>query len=343
MGKIVLHDGRVIGDGERPYIIAEMNSSHNGKLERAMEMIDYAKACGCDCVKFQSWTADTLYSQEYYDQNPISKRMVQGFSLQEEQLLQLWHHCKEIGIDFSSTPYSEKEVEFLVQKVQVPFIKVASMEINHIPFLEYIAKKQMPIVLSTGMSSYEEVERAVQAIVNTGNQNLCILHCVSVYPAEPKLVNLNNMKYLKEKYPQFAIGYSDHTIGCEVACGAVALGAGMIEKHFTLDNSRMGMDNNMATEPEEMGQLVQKCHHVYQAMGTMERTLSAEEGTQAKKMRRSIVAKEKLPVGTILTQELLAYKRPGTGLEPGELHTVLGKRTLKEIQKGYRICTEDIE
>ena len=105
----------------------------------------------------------------------------------------------------------------------------------------------------------------------------------------------------------------------------------------------MGMDNNMATEPEEMGQLVQKCHHVYQAMGTMERTLSAEEGTQAKKMRRSIVAKEKLPVGTILTQELLAYKRPGTGLEPGELHTVLGKRTLKEIQKGYRICTEDIE
>lgn len=343
MGQIKLKNGRVIGAGKPPYLIAEMNSSHNGKIEKAKQMIDAAKACGCDCVKFQSWTETTLYSEEYYAQNPIARRMVKGFSLNESQLYELWEYCKKNEIDFSSTPYSREEVDFLANKVKVPFIKIASMEINNLPFLEYIADKKIPILLSTGMASYDEVERAVTTITNTGNRNLCILHCVSIYPAEPKLINLNNIAYLKDKYQDFVIGYSDHTIGSEVACGAIALGAAVIEKHFTLDSSQMGMDNNMATEPKEMKELIQKCLNVYEALGMNERILTENEKVQARKMRRSIIAKTDLDEGTIIREEMLDYKRPGTGFEPSKRQDIIGRRLKKGIKKGFMFSQDDLE
>lgn len=343
MAEIRLKNGRVIGDREKTYIIAEMNSSHNGKLERAFQMMDAAKDCGCDCVKFQSWTETTLYSEEYYLENPISRRMVKGFSLNENQLYELWKYSKKIGIDFSSTPYSKEEVDFLADKVEVPFIKIASMEINNLPFLEYIAKKQIPIILSTGMADYDEIERAVDVIVRNGNRDLCILHCVSVYPAEPELINLNNMVCLKEKYRDFVVGYSDHTIGTEVACGAVALGAAVVEKHFTLDCSRMGMDNHMATEPKEMKELVQKCLNVYHAMGSKERILSEEEKSQLVKMRRSITAKMDIFKGTVIKDEMLDYKRPGNGISPDRAYCILGKTACKDIKQGHMIMESDIK
>lgn len=342
MAGIILRNGRIVGDGETPYIVAEMNSSHNGKVERAIQMIDAAKECGCDCVKFQSWTADTLYSEEYYAQNPISHRMVKGFSLNENELLELWKHCKEIDIDFSSTPYSEQEVDFLTERAEVPFIKIASMEINNLSFLEYIARKNIPMMLSTGMASYDEIDRAVRVITDTGNHNLCILHCVSVYPAAAENIHLNNIVYLKERYPDFVIGYSDHTIGSEVACGAIALGAGVIEKHFTLDSAKMGMDNNMATEPEAMKDMVEKCHSVYRAMGSAERILSESEKMQQAKMRRSIVAKTDISEGTVITADMLECKRPGTGLEPSMQKNILGKKVNRSIKKGYMILEKDI-
>lgn len=343
MGRIKLRSGRVIGDGERPYIIAEMNSSHNGKVERAIQMIDAAKECGCDCVKFQSWTEDTLYSEEYYAENPVSRRLVKGFSLKEEQLYQLWEYSKKVGIDFSSTPYSDEEADFLVDKVEVPFVKIASMEIDHLPFLTYIAEKGVPIVLSTGMSGYDEIEKAVETIARTGNRDLCILHCVSVYPAEPEMIHLNNILYLKEKYPDFAVGYSDHTMGSDVACGAVALGTGIIEKHFTLDRFRMGMDNHMATEPEEMREFVQRCQNVYNAMGSRERILSAQEKAQAAKMRRSIIAKADIEKGAVIESGMLDYKRPGTGISPARRDEIIGKKMKKSIKKGFGILEDDFE
>lgn len=343
MSEIKLKNGRIIGKGKKPYIVAEMNSSHNGKTERACQMIDAAKECGCDCVKFQSWTEDTLYSEEYYAENPISRRMVRGFSLNESQLYELWEYSRKVGIDFSSTPYSTEEVDFLADKIEVPFIKIASMEVNNPFFLEYIAKKGLPIVFSTGMASYEEIDQAVNVIINTGNMNLCILHCVSVYPAESDSINLNNLVYLKEKYPDFVVGYSDHTIGAEVACGAVALGAGLIEKHFTLDSSRMGMDNNMATEPEAMKDLVCKCHSVHNAMGHEKRVISEKEKSQLIKMRRSIVAKSDLKAGTVLEAGMLDYKRPGTGLPPVKSNEVIGKRLKKDIKRGFFILTKDLK
>ena len=148
MAELTLRNGRIIGDGHKPYIVAELNSSHNGKIEIARQMIDVAKDCGCDCVKFQSWSAESLYADEYYKNNPISKRIVTKFSLTPEQLQELCEYCKKVGIDFSSTPYSKKEVNFLTDKTEAPFIKIASMEINNLPYLKYIGEQAVPIVLS---------------------------------------------------------------------------------------------------------------------------------------------------------------------------------------------------
>lgn len=240
---MVLKNGRSIKNNSEPYIVAELNSSHNGKMDIARKMIDAAKDCGCDAVKFQSWSAESLYCRDYYDKNPILKKMISRFSLKPVELLELSEYCNDIGIDFSSTPYSKEEVDFLVEQCKVPFVKIASMDINNLPYLRYIAKTNIPIILSTGMATIEEITKAVTEIENVGNHNICILHCVSLYPVEAQFVNLNNIIMLKEKFPSYAIGYSDHTIGSEVACASVGLGVALIEKHFTLNNKKIGWDN----------------------------------------------------------------------------------------------------
>lgn len=340
MGKLEFRNGRHIGDGYQPYIVAELNSSHNGKVETAMRMIDSAIECGCDCVKFQSWSAESLYSEEYYKENPISKRIVTKFALNEGQMKELAEYCKQKGIDFSSTPYSRQEVDFLAEQTYSPFIKIASMEINNLPFLKYIAETGLPMVLSTGMASLEEIKAAVSVIEGTGNTNLCILHCVSIYPAAPDIINLNNIKLLQEAFPDYPIGYSDHTIGSAVAAAAVAMGAALIEKHFTLDNKKMGMDNNMATEPVGMAELVTSCRNVFSALGSVQRIVLPEEEEQKIKMRRSLVAARDIAVGQIISAEDIDAKRPGDGLSPIEDESIIGKKVVVDVPKGYKLKRE---
>ena len=178
--EITLNDGRVLGPNTAPYVVAELNTSHFGKVETAREMIDAAKACGCDCVKFQSWSTDTLYSQTFYDQNPMAKRFVKRYSLSNEALRELAAYCKTQGIGFSSTPYSVPEAEFLVRECAPPFVKIASMELNNLRFLRAIAQLDTAIVLSTGMGEAAEIERAVETLQAAGARNLCVLHCVSI-------------------------------------------------------------------------------------------------------------------------------------------------------------------
>lgn len=318
--------------GERkPYIVAELNSSHRGKLDNAIEMIDAAKSCGCDAVKFQSWSAESLYCKNYYEDNPIAKRMVNGFSLAPEQLKKLSQYCRQQRIDFSSTPYSNDEVDFLVDECDAKFIKIASMDINNLQFLKYIARKKRPIVLSTGMADAEEIDRAIKTIVDEGNNDICVLHCVSMYPVKCDDVNLLNMVELKNRFPGYDVGYSDHTVGYSVACAAVALGASLVEKHFTLDNSVVGWDNQMATEPKEMGKLVNCCREVALSLGCSSRQVSEDELKQREKMRRSIVAMRDLKAGTILTADDLTAKRPGTGISVSDLHCVIGRRLKKSV------------
>jgi sialic acid synthase SpsE len=342
MAKLTLANGKEVGDNLTPYIIAELNTSHFGNLETAKEMIIEVKKSGADCVKFQSWTDDSLYSKTFYTENPISKRFVTKFSLSKEKLLELVLFSKKLGIDFASTPYSIDEAEYLIDVCNVPFIKVASMDLNNVEFLEYLATKKIPIILSTGMSTIEEISISVNCIEKKGGK-FALLHCVALYPTQPYEVNLRNILYLKEKFPNVPIGFSDHTEGIEVSVGAISVGASIIEKHFTLDKSRIGMDNQMAIGKEELQNLVNSCRNVYNALGTLERIVSPKELVQRLKLRRSVVSTRELKPNSIVVRQDLTLKRPGNGIPPEDLESILGKRVTKRIEADTLIQREDIE
>jgi len=338
-----LRNGTVIGDFEKPYIVAELNTSHNGNVATAMEMIKKAKEIGCSCVKFQSWTQDSLYSKTYYKDNPIAKRIFDKFSFSEKQLLTVAQYSKECDIDFASTPYSKKEVDFLMEKCEVPYIKIASMDLNNIPFINYIARTRTPIVLATGMGSIDEIEKAIHTIEDSGNSNICLLHCVSIYPSKISTIRLYNILGLREEFPSYPIGFSDHSLGIEMASAATALGSAMIEKHFTLDSKKIGMDNQIAIEPEAMEQLIKNCLNIQVALGGMERIVSGDELEQRKKMRRSIVATKNLKTGEILKVEDMNVKRPGIGISPERLEDLIGKTLINDIEEDYLILENNIK
>lgn len=343
MSEVRLRNGHIIADNVEPYFIAEVNSSHSGDINTAKEMCLKAKESGCNCVKFQSWSPESLYSKSYYDKNPIAKRIVQKFSITSKDLKGIALYCKSIGIDFSSTPYSKEEVDFLVEECEVPFIKIASMEINNYDFLAYIASKGIPMILSTGMADKKEVTNAVNIIEQMGNQQLIILHCISIYPAQPKTINLKNISWLQEEFPNYPIGFSDHTLGTEIACGAIALGACVVEKHFTLDKSKMGMDNNMAIEPDEMTKLIKDCQNVFVALGTKERIVLDIEYKQRENMRRSVVAAKNLSKGMVLAKNDLTLKRPGNGIPADKIDSIVGRELLNDIQADTLILEMDLK
>lgn len=343
MANIILNNKRVIGKDHVPYFIAELNTSHFGDVSKAKSMIDMVKECGGDCVKFQSWSEHTLYSNEYYKENPIAKRFVKKLALSEEQLKELAEYSRSIGIDFASTPYSIEEADFLIKECQVPFIKVASMDINNYSYLRYLAKTKSAIILSTGMADFQEIVKAVEVLETAGAKNVCILHCVSIYPVTPDLVNLNNIKTFQSTFKSQPIGYSDHTLGIDVGVSSVALGACVIEKHVTLDKTIIGMDNQMAIEHDELKQMVKSIKNVYYALGKNNREVSNDELVQRGKMRRSLVASSNLKPGDVLTEKNLGAKRPGTGISVSELDEYLGKRVIKEIAKDSLISINDLD
>jgi len=341
VAKIKFSNLREIGDYQEPYFIAEVNSSHNGSVETAKLMVDAALAAGCSCVKFQSWSPESLYSKSYYDANPIAKRIVKKFSFSEESLLEMAQYCHDKGIDFASTPYSEKEADFLVEECGVPFIKIASMEINNYSFIRYIARKGIPIILSTGMADLNEIRKAVSCIEDEGNPNLCLLHCISIYPCDAKSIRLHNILGLRDTFPEYPIGFSDHSLGMEMACAATTIGAAVIEKHLTLDAKKMGMDNNMAMEPENMSLMIQMCNNIHSALGGKERIVPEEELKQRLNMRRSVVTARKLLAGSIITKEDLTCKRPGTGISPERLETLIGKKIVRDLDEDVLLNEED--
>ena len=339
---MTLNNGVSIYEYGDPYFIAEFNSSHFGDLSNAKNMVDAAVAQSINCVKFQSWTTDTLYSQTYYDENPIAKRFVKKFSFSPDQLLEIARYCQDCGIHFASTPYSKSEVDWLLERCEVPFIKIASMEIDNLPFLKYIAGTGSAIILSTGMASADEIELAVKVIKDAGNKDLGVLHCVSLYPATPEAINLNNIGMLRQLCGDSVIGFSDHTLGLEVPLAAVALGVPIIEKHFTLNSARIGMDNQMATEPDEFGHLIASAKRVHASLGSHRRVLSPEECDQRAQMRRSIVAARTLIPGDKVTQDDIVFKRPGTGISISNIDRVLGATIKKRVDAQHIISHDDI-
>ena len=289
-GKLKLTKNKEIYNYSKPYIIAELGSNHNGNMKLAKKMIIEAKEAGADCVKFQSWSKDTIFAKKKYSDNYFIaddyrdrddytlEEIVEEYSISEEELLEMKSFSDEIGIDCTSTPFSKKEADFLVDKMQTPFIKVASMDLNNYPFLEYLAKKGKPMIISTGLSELYEIDKAVKTIEETGNNQIAILHCVATYPPEDTDVNLNNIKTLMAAYPEYPIGFSDHTLGTVIPLAAVALGACLIEKHFTLDKNMEGWDHKVSATKDEMQAIVEGSERIVKAMGSFR--ISATEADE---------------------------------------------------------------
>jgi len=343
MSEIYFSSSRSIGDFQMPYIVAELNTSHFGDIEKAKEMIVAAKDAGCDCVKFQSWSEESLYSETFYTENPMARRFIKRFSFSAQELYVLSEYCRYLEIDFASTPYSKEEVDFLVSKCDVPFLKVASMDLINLDLLTHMAKSQKPIVLSTGMGSIEEIKTAIETITMNGNDKICILHCVSLYPTQTNEMNLRNILGLREIFRDFPIGFSDHSEGSALAIAATALGAALIEKHFTLDRTKIGMDNQMAMESSQLKDMILGCKDAYVSMGRVERIVSDSEMSQRRIMRRSLVSAKDLKVGEILQMEDVVFKRPGDGIQISDLHKVIGKKMRKDLPKDFLLKYSDID
>ena len=349
--KVRLNKSRYVGDGEPPYIIAEIGSNHNGDMDIARKLIDAAKGAGADCVKFQSWSKTTLFSKVKYEENYFLaddyrnrddytlEEIVDAFSIDEKQLKEMADYCRKVGIDFTSTPFSKSEVDYLVDDLCVDFIKIASMDLNNYPFLEYVAGKGLPIVLSTGLSTLAEIDTAVNTIEDAGCNNLIILHCVSIYPPDDEQVNLKNMDSLSAIYP-YPIGFSDHTFGTCVPLAAVARGACIIEKHFTLDKNMFGWDHKVSADIEEMSIISRDAIRVHSSLGSG-RIVQMENEERLESFRRSIVAAKPIKKGELIKIDMLDFKRPGRGLPPEAVKYLVGKTAKRDIDYDDVIYLED--
>lgn len=337
----------------KPYIIAELGSNHNGNMELAKRLIVQAKESGADCVKFQSWSKDTIFSRKKYEDNYFIaddyrnrtdytlEEIVDAYAISEEELLEMKKFADEIGIDCTSTPFSKKEADFLIDKLNSPFIKVASMDLNNYPFLEYLAKKNRPMVLATGLSELYEIDKAVKTIENTGNKNIVILHCVSTYPPKDGDVNLNNIITLMKAYPDYPIGFSDHTLGTAIPLASVALGACLIEKHFTLDKNMEGWDHKVSANKDEMKIIVEGSKRISEAMGSF-RVAATETDERKQEFRRSIVLARDMKKGEVIKYTDIDYKRPGTGIKPEMTDFVVGQVLNKDLKYDHILSREDI-
>ena len=349
--KVKLTKKRNIGKGEKPYIIAELGSNHNGDMEIAKKLIGAAKEAGADCVKFQSWSKDTIFSRKTYDNNYFLsddyrnrndytlENIVDEYSISSQELLDMKKYADEIGIDCTSTPFSKGEVDFLVNDLDADFIKVASMDLNNYPLLKYMAEKGKPMLLSTGLSNLAEIDTAIRTIEATGNQQIIILHCVSLYPPKDTQVNLLNMDTLSQAYP-YPVGFSDHTLDTCIPLAAIARGACVIEKHFTLDKKMEGWDHKVSATPDEMKRLVADAKRVHNALG-IGRVNRIENDERLGAFRRSIVASQDIIEGQLITEDMIDFKRPGTGLPPEAMTYMVGKAARRNIAFDEIIEFED--
>ncbi|WP_372906481.1 N-acetylneuraminate synthase family protein [Rhodohalobacter sp.] len=334
-----------------PYIIAEIGSNHNGDMDLARKIIDAAVATGAHAVKFQSWTPESLIATEEYEANTVYtddpkkhwgslREMVEEYYLREDQHKELKEYCDTKGVDFCSTPFSEGETD-LLNDLEVPFFKVASMDINNLRLLKYLAQFDKPIILSTGMATLGEIEQAIQTLEDAGNQRIMLLHCISVYPPKMENVNLRNITMLQQTFG-YPVGFSDHTIGSAIPLASVALGACLIEKHFTIDKDLPGWDHMISANPEEMTDICSESKNIAAAMGSYRRTISDEEEQKMPKMRRSIITARNLKKGDIIEEKDLTFKRPGTGIAPDEEKFVVGRSLKNDLVKDSVIRWDDL-
>lgn len=321
-------------------IIAEAGVNHNGSMELAIQMADAAKEAGTDYIKFQTFIPENLvsrhaskadYQKAATGTEESQLEMLQKLALTQENFRELQAYCQKIGIGFLSTPFDLESICFLNQ-LDMDFWKLPSGEITNLPYLEAIGRTQKRVVMSTGMSELCEIGEAIRVLELNGAGEITLLHCNTEYPTPYTDVNLLAMKQLKEVFQKPA-GYSDHTVGMEVSIAAAALGASVIEKHFTLNRNLPGPDHKASLEPEELKQLVQAVRHIQASLGDgqKKRTRSEEKNCQA--ARKSIVAKCSIKAGDIFSEENLTVKRPGSGISPMKWHEILGQAAQRDYEE----------
>jgi sialic acid synthase SpsE len=333
-----------------PFIIAEIGSNHMGNMETAKKLIDAAKQAGCDAVKFQSWKWDTLESKSAlktrkdYTAPGFSEVGLEAIkkklALTQEQHKELKEYCDLKEIIFSSSPYDKETADMLVD-LGVPFIKIASTDVIYHDLLKHVASKGLPMIISTGMCTLEEIDEAVSIVKGAGNNQIVLLHCVAEYPTSEENVNLKNITLLQERY-QLPVGFSDHSLSTSIPAAAVALGAKVIEKHFMLDNQEC-REQKVSLPTSQMKLLVQAAHQVAHSLGSKERIISQAEEKARIKMRRSVVTSATLSAGHVLTLSDLEIKRPGNGIPPKEINGLIGKTLKNDKGEGDLILREELE
>lgn len=341
---------RRLGDGEPCYVIAEIGSNFNVSLDLAKQSIDAAVDAGADAVKFQTFKADEFvagtelsYSYRLLDGSVVTESQHEMFKKLE--LPNAWHadlynYAQSKGVDFLSSAADRSAVDLLCD-IGVPAIKLASEDLINIELLKYVATKGRPLLLSTGMADEGEIKIAIENIKEYGDPPVMLMHCTSVYPTPPHACNLRRIQTLRDRF-QHPVGFSDHTMGWEAPHAAVALGAIVIEKHFTLDRMLPGPDHQMSTEPEEFSIMVSKIRELEVLLGSDRIDYDPIEEEGRLKFRRSIVAAYDLEPGVPLVKSDFSYKRPGHGLKPYEQNLLLGKLLRKAVGKDQIITLEDV-
>lgn len=323
----------------RTLIIAEAGVNHNGSLPMAKELAGAAKACGADIVKFQTAKLDSLvsksaYMADYQKKNTgveeSQKDMLSKLLLSFEDFVELAEYCKEVGIQFLSTPFDIESIRFLNDMQDI--WKVPSGEITNYPYLVEIGKTKKKVILSTGMAEMEEIQAAIDVLKENGTEDITILHCTTEYPAPIKDVNLNVMQTMRETFG-YPVGYSDHTQGIEVDLAAVALGATVIEKHFTLDRNLPGPDHKASLEPDELKSMVDGIRKIELGLGSKEKKPSEVELRNRLVARKSIVAKKAIKSGEELTEYNITTKRPGSGINPMRWNEVIGTKAIRDFEE----------
>lgn len=352
MPSVIRIGDRELGMGRPVFVIAEAGCNHENDFGRAKEMVAAAAQAGADAVKFQNFNPDTLVTRDapkFWDIPGPGSTQYEEFvdampRFTPEQYRELITLADRHGILFFSTPCDEAWVDSL-DRLGIRLFKIASMDITHLPLLRHVARKGKPVILSTGASYLEEVRAAVEAIRGEGNSQIGLLHCVSSYPTDPADVNLRMMQGLVANFPECVIGYSDHTLpetGFCVPSLAVAAGAQVIEKHFTFDRSRSGYDHEISADYAGFKEMVERFRAVERLLGETEKAPTASEERARRWGRRSLVAKVPIPQGTRITPDMLAVKRPGTGIDPKFLPQVLGKSAASDIREDQVVTWEAI-
>lgn len=343
-------DGRLVGPGAPPWVVAEIGANHNGDMELCRRLIDAAQASGAEAVKFQSWSKASLISKaEFARRAPYAKldpsalsleQSVERYQLSPDQHREIVAHCRSRGITFFSSCFSATEVE-LLESLDVPAYKVASMDVNYLRLLDVVGATRKPLILSTGMATLGEIERALERLRRAGAGPVALLHCVSVYPSPPSDLNLLNIPMLQRVFG-VPVGFSDHSVGAALPLAAVALGACMIEKHFTVDKTLDGWDHAISADPPELSSIVRGARDIHEALGGSERVFSQVEIENRKAFRRRAVAHTALKKGTRLTDGDLDFKRPGNGIGPDELAFAVGRVVTRDIEAEEELEWSDL-